>query len=80
VWLSCAASNGQWFQGLLVFSRELSVSLQARSSQVACIPFLVVMNHGVGPIINSIVYIPIRDFQVDSGKQTVDEALAGTGR
>ena len=39
VWLSCAASNQQWFQGLLVFSRELSVSLQARSSQTACIPF-----------------------------------------
>ena len=39
VWLSCAASNRQWFQGLLVFSRELSVSLQARSSQAACVPF-----------------------------------------
>ena len=25
VWLSCAASNQQWFQGLVVFSRELSV-------------------------------------------------------
>ena len=39
VWLSCAASNWQWFQGLLAFSRELSVSLQGRSSQAACIPF-----------------------------------------
>jgi len=27
VWLSCAASNRQWFKGLLVFSRELSVYL-----------------------------------------------------
>jgi len=39
VWLSCAASNRQWFQGFFVFSRELSESLQARSSQAAWIPF-----------------------------------------
>ena len=39
VWLSCAASSRQWFQGLLVFSRVLSESLQARSSHVAGIPF-----------------------------------------
>ena len=37
--LFSAASNRQWFQGLLVLSRELMESLQARSSQAACIPF-----------------------------------------
>ena len=31
-WLSCAVSSRQWFQGLLVFSRVLSESPQARSS------------------------------------------------
>jgi len=39
VWLSCAVSNRQWFQGFLVFSSVLSESLQARSTQTACIPF-----------------------------------------
>jgi len=70
VWLSCAASNRQWFQGLLVFSRELSVSLQVRSSQAACVPF----SSGDESwcldqsSIASFVYIPIRDFQVERGK------------
>jgi len=50
MWLSCAASNQQWFQGLLVFGRVLSESLQVRSSQAACISFVVVMNHGVRTI------------------------------
>jgi len=39
VWLSCATSSRQWFLGLLVFSRVLSESLLARSSQTAFIPF-----------------------------------------
>jgi len=39
VCLSYAVSNQQWFQGLLVLSRVLSESLQARSSQADCIPF-----------------------------------------
>jgi len=33
-----------------------------------------------GPIVNWIVYIPIKDFQVEKGKQTVDEALTGMRR
>jgi len=46
VWLSYAANNWQWFQGFLIFSKVLSESLQARLYQAACIPFVVLMNHG----------------------------------
>jgi len=36
VWLFCAVSSRQWFQGLWVSSRTASESLQARSSQANC--------------------------------------------
>ena len=39
MWLSCAVSNRQWFQVLLMHSTVLSESLQVRTSQAACIPF-----------------------------------------
>jgi len=39
VWLFCAVSSRQWFQGLVVSSRAASESLQARSSQADCVSF-----------------------------------------
>jgi len=39
VWLFCAVSSRQWFQGLRVSSRAASESLQARSSQGDCVSF-----------------------------------------
>ena len=39
VWLFCAVSSQQWFQGLGVSSREASESMQARSSQADCVSF-----------------------------------------
>jgi len=39
VWLFCAVSNRQWFQGLGVSSSAASASLQARSSQADCVSF-----------------------------------------
>jgi len=39
VWLFCAVSSWQWFQGLEVSSRAVSESLQARSSQADCVSF-----------------------------------------
>jgi len=39
VWLFCAVSSWQWFQGLGVSSSTASASLQARSSQADCVSF-----------------------------------------
>jgi len=39
VWLFCAVSSRQWFQGLGVSSSAASASLQARSSQADCVSF-----------------------------------------
>ena len=39
VWLFCAVSSRQWFQGLGVSSRAVSESLQARLSQADCVSF-----------------------------------------
>jgi len=39
VWLFCAVSSQQWFQGFGVSSRAASESLQARSSQADCVSF-----------------------------------------
>jgi len=47
VWLFCAVSSWQWFQGLGVSSSVASASLQLRSSQAYCVPFVVGMNHEV---------------------------------
>ena len=39
VWLFCAVSSRQWFQGLRVSSRTVSESLQERSYQADCVSF-----------------------------------------
>jgi len=44
VWLFCAVSSRQWFQGLGVSSSAVSASLQARSSQAECFLFFMGMN------------------------------------
>jgi len=39
VWLFCAVSSQEWFQGIGVLSRTVKKSLQARSSQADCVSF-----------------------------------------
>jgi len=44
---------------ILMFSRALNESLQARSSQTACIPCAVIMNHGVQTICQCSIYMDV---------------------